>query len=190
MIKLIKLFIIIFLLISIFQIRAFAQTKNQIECSGILQPENNIMATVGGLFKPSSNLPGEYFRALIVFAEFQSDNNVIDNWPKGQLPNWAYNLIDSIPSSSYRPYSLSDYFKKMSVGDFDFIGDVFPRIITLSDTIEYSITNQQVIDTLNKYVQDFKRYDNWKLVNGVFQFSPRNGDGYLDMLIIVFIDGL
>ena len=35
---------------------------------------------------------------------------------------------------------------------------------------------------------DFKRYDNWglNLSTQTFYFSPRNADGYLDMMFIIY----
>ena len=73
-------------------------------------PQGTVYATTGGMYKPSANAPGQYFRILIVFAQFESDITDISNWQKGSLPSWANNLIDQAPSSSYRNNTISDYF--------------------------------------------------------------------------------
>jgi hypothetical protein len=149
-----------------------ANTKAQVEdfvCTPITASgEAEQMATFGGRFKPSSNLPGQFFRALFVFAQFQSDTIEISGWPKDTLPDWAYNIIDSIPSNSYKPYSLSDYFKRMSESAFDFIGDIHPNIITVSQDNSYKLANVEVLDTLKKQISNFKRYDNWYFSNNNF----------------------
>lgn len=47
--------------------------------------------------------------------------------------------------------------------------------------------NRDVLDSINGKI-DFKRYDNWglNLSTGSFYFSPRNADGYLDMMFIIY----
>jgi hypothetical protein len=167
---------------------AVAQT-NDIPCFSTDSEEGELKAVVGGKFKPSANAPGEYFRALFVFAQFESDNNSIPNWPKDSLPYWAYGLVDAFPSYSYSQYTLSDYFKRMSNGDFDFIGDIFPNIITLDTDKYYSDANLDVLNQLDRNIEDFRRYDNWKFENNSFVFSERNGDGFLDMIIIIYRGG-
>jgi len=149
-------------------------------------PGGQTYAVTGGKYKPSSNAPGQYFRVLFVFAQFESDATVISNWTKGSLPTWANNLIDQAPSSSYRNSTISDYFKKMSNGDFDVIGDIYPSIITIPSNQDYGTANQYVLGVVNNNIADFKRYDNWKLYNGSYVFSESNGDGYLDLVHIIY----
>ncbi len=149
-------------------------------------PQGTVYATTGGMYKPSANAPGQYFRILIVFAQFESDITDISNWQKGSLPSWANNLIDQAPSSSYRNNTISDYFKKLSGGNFDTIGDIYPSIITVPINQNYGSANQYVLNVLNNSVTNFKRYDNWKFQNGSFVFSPENGDGYLDLVHIIY----
>ncbi len=180
--KIFSKFILVFLLTFGF---LFAQ-NNIIPCDGAGELQDNYKANVGGLFKPSSNGPGEFFRALIVFAQFAPDNNEVPNWPKDSLPTWAFNIIDSEPAQNYRPYTISDYFKRMSNGDFDFIGDVYPQLITVPTYRSYSDANVYVINRLNERIDDFRRYDNWYFNDGVFYFSEGEADGILDMLIIVY----
>lgn len=144
------------------------------------------MATIGGKYKPSSNSQGEYFRALYVFAQFASDTKVIPNWPKNSLPAWAYSFIDQAVAENYSQFTVSEYFDVMSEDDFDFIGDIHPNIITVQQNKSWGLANTDVINQLNNQVADFKRYDNWYYADGAFHFSASNGDGYFDMIHIIY----
>jgi hypothetical protein len=151
---------------------------------------NNMESAIsGGLYKPAQNQAGEYYRILVGFIRFQNDSSVVNNWNLDSLPNWAYNLVDSVTSTNYHSYSLSDYFYRMSKGKFDFIGDVFPRLIVLPKDTSFGLTNYQAIDTMNKYIANFKRYDNWKIENDSFVFNAENGEGEFDLLILIYRKG-
>ncbi len=143
-------------------------------------------AVTGGRYKPSANAPGQFMRALIVFVQFDDDNTPVTNWSKGSMPTWANDLIDNTASSSYSNLTISDYFKDMSDGDFDFIGDIYPNLISLPTTKAYGSANRDVIGILNSNISDFTRYDNWSFNGTSFVFSQGSGDGYLDMLIIIY----
>ncbi len=81
----------------------------QLECDPNIQLVNSpTKALTGGSYKPSSNAPGEYFRALVVFAQFASDNSPVSNWTSGSMPTFAHSFIDSLPSSSYRTLTVAD----------------------------------------------------------------------------------
>ncbi len=80
------------------------------------------------------------------------------------------------------------------MGNYDIIGDVYPNVITLRSEDWYLTNNKRfqdaninVLDSINGKV-DFKRYDNWGFNTGTnsFVFNPRNGDGYLDMMYIIY----
>jgi hypothetical protein len=180
-----KIKILVSFLVILFAIGSYAQDIYS-DCT-ITQVQNeNTKALTGGLFKPSSNGPGEYFRALIVFAQFNPDTFYLENWPKDSLPTWAYDIIDQEPAQTYRKWTISDYFKTMSRGNFDFIGDIYPYLIRIPNVMHYSNANEYVIEKLNERIEDFSRYDNWYFSNGAFYFSEGNGDGYIDMLIIIY----
>jgi hypothetical protein len=185
--------ILILILIVIISKINFAQIPD-IVCTEPQINKSAIEAQTGGLYKPSSTAPGQYFRILFVFAEFTGDTNNYDNWNYGQLPNYANNIVDSVVSSSYRPFTLSDYWKTMSFGNFEVIGEIYPNIITLRPENWYKVNgksfqdaNKDVLDSINGKI-DFKRYDNWglNLSTQSFYFSPRNADGYLDMMYIIY----
>lgn len=149
---------------------------------------------VGGTYKPASNsqTQNEYFKVLIVFAQFSDENIQSTVWPLNQRPVYANNLVDQTRSSSYRAGTLSDYWKVMSHGNFDFIGDVYPSLVILPSEASYVAANKK-IDDINKDVLsaidanvDFANYDNWKLEGGQFVFQEHNADGYVDMILICY----
>lgn len=151
-------------------------------------------AQTGGIYKPASNAPGQYSRVLFVFAQFSGDNRTFHDWTYGQLPNYANQLVDSVTSSNYRALTLSDYWKTMARGNYDIIGDVYPNVITLrsenwyqSNGKYFQDANKDVLDSINGKV-DFKKYDNWGLNtrSNSFVFNARNGDGYLDMMYVIY----
>lgn len=189
-----KLLFNLVLIITLIYTHSFPQQYEEFICPDVEIASEAIEAQEGGLFKPSQNAPEEYFRVLFVFVEFANDTNNYSLWQSGQLPTYAYNLVDSLPSSNYRSFTMSDYWKVMSRGNFDFIGDVYPNLITLNSKEYYQNNNyswyqinQMVFDSINGKI-DFWRYDNWYLdeSTGAFVFNERNGDGYLDMLYIIY----
>ena len=162
----------------------FPQTNNSIVCE--TETTTAPGATTWGKYKPAQTATGEYFRILIVYAQFASDTQTDTEWPLNYLPNWANSFIAGSVSSSYADQTISDYFDEASLGKFDFIGDVYQDTIIIPTDMHYSNANKYVIDELNDNISDFSRYDNWKLENGNHVFSEGNGDGYLDMLIIIY----
>lgn len=165
-----------------------------INCSEVTLSKTAIEAQTGGKYKPSSNAPGQYFRILFVFAQFSGDTNYFGDWTFGQLPGYHNNLVDSVVAATYRAFTLSDYWNTMSFGNFDVIGDVYPNLVTLrsenwysTNNKNYEDANRDVLDSINGKI-DFKRYDNWglNLSTQTFYFSPRNADGYLDMIYIIY----
>ncbi len=111
----------------------------------------------GGWLKPASNVPGEYFRALFLYIGFADDSARYSwDWPAYQLPDYAYRIIDSIPKTTYRTMTISDYWDEMSMGNYDFIGDVYPRCIILPIAYRdssYGICNKKVI-SMNRFTDN------------------------------------
>lgn len=182
-----------FLLIISYSGISFSQIPD-ITCTEVPVNKSAVEAQTGGKFKPSSNAPGQYFRILIVFAQFSGDTNYYGDWTYGQLPTYHNKIVDSLVASTYRAFTLSDYWKTMSLGNFDIIGDVYPNLITLRSENWYQTNNKyfqdanrDVLDSINGKI-DFKRYDNWglNLSTQTFYFSPRNADGYLDIIYIIY----
>lgn len=139
---------------------------------------------------------GEYFRVLIVFVQFQGDTRINEDWPLNQLPVWAdqaNEFIASSPSSSYPELTVSDYWKEMAQGNFDFIGDIYQTLVMLPPESQYisqgknhSHANQDVLAKIDTIV-NFNNYDKWSYNSQTqtFQFSP---DGFVDMIYIIYRD--
>lgn len=162
----------------------FPQTIDQLICE--TSETSAPSSTTWGRYKPAQTTNGEYFRILIVYAQFASDTQQDSEWPLNQLPNWANSIVSTNVSTSYPQQTLSDYFDRASLGKYDFIGDVYQNLIVVPSNMSYISANQYVIGQLNNNIQDFARYDNWYYENGNFIFSEGNGDGYLDLLIIIY----
>ncbi|RKY93547.1 MAG: hypothetical protein DRQ13_09310 [Ignavibacteriae bacterium] len=149
----------------------------------------------GGRFKPSENDAGEYFRALIVFVQFQDDERTNTNWPLDELPNWADDFIDDEVLSTYTDSTFSDYWDEMSQDNYDFIGDVYPDLVILGDeedydndpTANYFDCNVDVFDSIEINV-DWSDYDNWEFDDDEFVFTEGDADGYVDMIIMIYRD--
>ncbi len=129
---------------------------------------------------------GEYMKALIIYAQFDIDQTTSNNWDYDELPDFAYDMIDS-ELDVYHEKTVSDYYKVMSSGSFRIIGDVFPELVHLTNNsiIDYQDANTEVIDYVDQYV-DFQDYDSWSFVNGQYIFNEGQGDGYVDMIFICY----
>ncbi len=170
----------------------YASNNEEVKCACNIQ-QSSVKAQTGGLYKPSSNGANEYMKTLVVFVQFDSTDVDVNNftWPKDQLPTWANDLISSSPSSSYPDLTISDYWKDMSMGSFDFIGDVYPNLVTINTEDYYKNNgyhfgecNKDALTQINPYV-DFSDYDKWSFnsTTKTFEFSP---DGYVDMIIMIY----
>ena len=118
--------------------------------------------------------------------QFEDDNVIVPGWTSGSLPDWAYDVFDYSPSSIYTEGTVSDYFKKMSNGDFDFIANVHPNLIVLPDLKSWYQANLDVLAVLKNQISDYRIYDNWKFQNQQFIFSEEAGEGLVDMIIIIY----
>jgi hypothetical protein len=70
-------FILFCLLLSIY---LPAQINLSLECQTTFNNQGSQRALTGGAYKPSSNATGQYFRALVVFVQFDQDNSVVADW--------------------------------------------------------------------------------------------------------------
>lgn len=188
-----KLFLLISTVFCFICITVNAAPHDEFVCQ-TLSVSGEESALAGGKYKPSSNQSGEYFRALFVFVQFEGDTEIDTAWSLDSLPVWAYDFIDSSPSSNYRNITFSDYWADMSIGNFDFIGDVYPELVILQSEDyysqngkNYSHCNLDVLAAIDENV-DFSRYDNWKLESGQFIFSESGADNLIDMIYIIYRD--
>ncbi len=155
-------------------------------CEDATEAPGALFSQVGGKFKPAQTGQAEYMKALIIYVQFDCDQASSGNWNYDELPDFAYNMIDS-ELDIYHEKTLSDYYKVMSSANFRIIGDIFPELVHLTDTsiIDYQQANTEVIDYVDQYV-DFQDYDSWSLVNGEYVFNEGQGDGYADMIFICY----
>lgn len=125
------------------------------------------------------------FRILIVLCKFSDDNfdqsPHTDLWPHtlNLMPSWGPNLVSSTIQQSYSNPSVSGYFKTMSRGLYDVIGDVVFYMPQHNQSY-YFIDNgrhlgyltEEILTGINPTV-NYANYDN-------------NGDGKVEMIKICF----
>ncbi|MCK6601219.1 MAG: T9SS type A sorting domain-containing protein [Bacteroidetes bacterium] len=145
-----------------------------------------------GYFKPAITGFGQYFRVLFVFAEFEGNTYQSASWPLNSLPTWAGDLVDPNPDA-YRPLTLSKFWDVMSMGQFDFIGDVYPALVTVKSETYYQTngfnfteSNRDVLKKLDNDISlDWTRYDKWRY-NTTTQAFEFGTDGIIDMIYIIY----
>ena len=132
-------------------------------------------------------------KVLVVFARFPNDvQNLQGNWwNAGQDPSSTVlnTIIDADTSvNSNNLYNLTNYFKQMSLGEFDVIGEAIsveaPKTAA-SYGNNLGVASKDVI----KYISDnnlvnFSQYDNWTQ-NGVADHTNAP-DGLVDMIMMVW----
>ncbi|RJP59831.1 MAG: T9SS C-terminal target domain-containing protein [Ignavibacteriales bacterium] len=158
---------------------SIAQTKDPFVCS-------MTSLSTSGQWKPAKTPVGSYFRVLIAFAQFESDTKADSSWPLNSLPLWANDFIDDTVKDNYTNQTISDYFDVASMGNLNFIGDVYQDTIIIQQDLSYGAASEIVLEELNDSIRDFSRYDNWKYENGEFVFEEDSADGYIDMIIIIY----
>lgn len=153
----------------------------------------------GPKYAPSSGT----IRVLIIFARFSDDNYEPNN------PNWklsdtlanfpeAQNIIDPFGTapSNYKKGTLSHYFHKMSNGQLNFVGDIYPRIAVFPKTRlwyvqngrEFGHANADLLDSLNRDDPslNFAIYDNNTMGLGTDGNTSNVPDGKVDMIYIIY----
>ncbi|MBX7153379.1 MAG: T9SS type A sorting domain-containing protein [Candidatus Kapaibacterium sp.] len=147
----------------------------------------------GGRLLPSNGT----IRCILVFVEFPDDNFLVNDprWPKGQPPQNMDSWIDPTVYPTATPGSITDYFRAMSVGSYNVIGNAYHIIapftrneyIQNNDTTEWQL-NQTIIQYLDTQYGgsgiDFAQYDNWK-INQEYDHSNQL-DGAVDFVWIVW----
>ncbi len=187
-----KKYLILIATVTLFLFQIKINGQEQSICTSILT-QSSTKTQIGGLYKPAKNGINEYLKALVVFVQFDGTTEDINNsaWKKDEMPNWANNIIAPNKSNNYPEFSLSDYWSKMSVGSFDFIGDVYPNLVIIN-TEDYYKTNGYTFGKCNEDALrqidpnvDFSNYDKWSYnsTTKTFEFQP---DGYVDMIIMIY----
>lgn len=162
-----------FLLIFCFLLNTtFGQEKNF--CGGVSEGVESSSIPTSGTFK-----------SLIVLCKFQDDifdlSPHTDLWPHNlnSMPSWGPDLISTTVQTTYTDPSMSGYFKVMSNGVFDVIGDVVFYQPQYNESYYY-ISNgkhigylvEEILTNIDPFV-NYADYDN-------------NNDGVVDMIKIAF----
>ncbi len=155
-------------------------------------------------FEESSTIPAfgpnGVVRALVVFCKFSDDtfdlSPYTDLWPSSQntLPSWASSIIAPAVWLNYPHPSISGYFRDMSGGRFDVIGDVYPELyIPEQEQSYYWIDNgrhigylvEEILTNIDPWVS-FDDYDNWDPNDYNGNGIRNEPDGVVDMIMICF----
>lgn len=153
--------------------------------------------------------PGQYLRILILYIRFPDDNlggntmNGFAVWPDPTMPRPLNpytsdnKFIDSVEGDTavyfmdrYRPYTISDYFCEMSLGQFDVIGDEY-SVMLPHTSVEYremgyncgQINEEAIKLAHDQHNLDFSRYNNWSYSEAGWFWTPGGGDNYTDMIV-------
>lgn len=158
----------------------------------------------GPLHKPlvtgNSGDSSAYFRVLMVFVEFKDDESWDPGsqyWPPNSPPRYIDSLFSPVKlQGEYPQHIISDYYKAVTRGQFDIIGDVYHVILPYS--YEYykqnygsgdsgrNAANLDVLKMLDTNLMiDWNRYDKWGY-NNTFLRVP---DRYIDMVYIQYRRG-
>lgn len=139
-------------------------------------------------------------RVLVVFVRFADDNETSSIWPDPYVkPAWIQNFVNTnyIPTGTYYPGTVSDYFYQNSYANFHVLGDVYYVTLSQNESYyhEYAHTHSSsaarglvemealnIIDTA-PYNVDFSLYDNWKFLD-TYNIQPGQ-DGILDMCWLI-----
>lgn len=142
-----------------------------------------------GYHAPAKTLGGASMKILVVFAWFANDNTdaLNNDWPVGQLPNWASNFIGTdVNQAPFTENTISNYFYKMSNGQNIILGHIYPSLVRLNipNDGDVDAANLQVLQEVDKYL-DFAEFDKWDMTTEYSQIynSP---DGYVDAVYIIY----
>ncbi len=142
-------------------------------------------------------------RVLVLFIRFPDDNKAHWHWGTSGFPSVTDVFIDSTVSQNSTNYeNVTNYFKQMSFGNYNVIGDVV-KVIAPNPTNNYyaggtndtlsngnrrlNVVNasKDVLRTVDSSV-DFSKYDNWTY-NGDFNHT-NSSDGTVDMIFMIWKD--
>jgi len=143
-------------------------------------------------------------KILIIFAQFNGDNNSVSNWTANSLPDFSAKLVDSVVSTSYPKHLISRFFKEMSNGNFNLIGKVYPQLVVTNynrnwytaNGKDFGYVNLEVLkkvnyqDSINNII-NFREFDNGRRLqnpDGDYTWDTTQTDNCLDMVVIMYRD--
>jgi M6 family metalloprotease-like protein len=128
-------------------------------------------------------------RVLLVFASFPDDTTAHPYWPAHQPPQFMRQYIDpDTLTRSNAPFNLTHYFRVMSLGQLQLVGDVI-WVESAHPQGDYSHgsygwANTDLIKERLDSLVDFSQYDRWTRVqNYTIVDEP---DGVVDMIVMVW----
>ncbi len=164
------------------------QSRNR---NSAIFPDSVTNKFVTGFTVPSITPDGTFLRVIIVFVQFPDDNWKPDfsEWKKGKAPAYKDDIIDSTLSEKSGNENITEYFKEMSLGKFNVIGNTLNEITPHSR--EWYLANHKQRGFINKEVLrkidstfSFKKFDNWTYVKeNMNNFQP---DGKVDMIWMIY----
>ena len=160
--------------------------QNQPQCGLHVSPQQSRSPLeTGGKHMPARGV----VRVLLVFASFPDDTAAHPYWPAHQPPLSMRQFIDpDTLTRSTEPYNLTHYFRVMSLGQLQLVGDV----IWVESTHpqgdysngSYGRANTDLIKERLDSLVDFSQYDRWTRVqNYTIVEEP---DGIVDMIVMVW----
>ncbi len=129
-------------------------------------------------------------RVLLVFVSFPDDSTPHPYWPQHQPPLFMNDFLDPDTSShSASPFNLTSYFRRMSLGSFNLVGDVLWVETDQSQESyigngSYGRANYNVLVNVVDPLVDFSQYDHW--TNSSSYSNQNVPDGLVDMIIMVW----
>ncbi len=128
-------------------------------------------------------------RILLVFVSFPDDETAHPYWPAHRPPAFMGQFID--PDTLTRStglWNLTSYFRQMSLGLLNVVGDAVwvetPHSWTEYTNGSYGRANWSVLQESVDPIVDFSRYDSWTN-SGDFR-NENVPDGMVDMIVMVW----
>lgn len=142
------------------------------------------LSQVGGIYLTAQGT----IKVLVVFASFKNDNSYHPYWPVGQPPQNYNTFIDpNLQTGSTHYINLTNYFKKISLGVYNVIGQAVyveaPNTKSYYGS-NYYLANKEVLQQKVDPLVNFADFDNWSSsANYTHSNQP---DGTVDMIIMIW----
>jgi hypothetical protein len=165
-----------------------SQTIDTIPMCGteLLMREGIDLSQEGGLYITAQGT----IRVLVVFVRFKDDVAPHNHWPANdQVQTWMTEYIDpDMQTGSTNYANLTNYFKQMSLGTYNVIGDfVYVKTPKNKNEYGYPLRYNATKDVLQNAVDplvNFADYDNWDF-NSNYNHTNQP-DGIVDMIVMVW----
>lgn len=175
------------MLLFLFTINSFSQSIETVPTCGTVDGEEQVdLSQRGGLHITAQGT----IRVLVVFVRFKDDVAAHGYWPANdQVQSFMTQYIDpSTQTGSTNFANLTNYFKQMSLGVYNVIGDVVyvktPKNKNeYGSPLRYNATKDVLQNAVDPLV-NFANYDNWSC-NSSYTHSNQP-DGVIDMIVMIW----